>query len=159
MADTTPSKTNTEASIVTAAPQGSISTPATDVLSLLTQFNKLKQLFFQHMHKGTDKSKVLPVSGATVYAGRVNSDGTAGSLPSKPAVWTSARSSGQPTGDYTVTHNLGNANYGLAITVDGASLADWEIFSRLSNSFRVQTYSTGASIQDHSFEFILVPIV
>lgn len=93
-------------------------------------------------------------SATAVYTGTVGSTGGAGTP--FPTTWTSARTSGQPTGDYTITHNLGTSKYGLTVTVGGASLATWEIFSKGSNSFRIQTYSVGASIQDHTFDFILV---
>lgn len=156
MADTTPSKTNTEASIVTAAPQGSISTNATDLPSVLVQFNKLKQLFFQHMHKGTDKTKVLPASGSKLYGGYVNGAGTAGA--NFPSGWTVAKTAGQPTGDYTVTHNLNTTKYTFNPSSAGFSFCTPTECALGANSFRVQTLNVGASpsVKDNDWQFQLL---
>lgn len=65
------------------------------------------------------------------YAGRVADTGAAILLPKG---WSSVQNG---TGDYTVTHNLGNTNYSVVINLDGGRAAT--IIDASANSFRYQT--------------------
>jgi len=132
-----------------------------DQINQLTQsFNSLLAAFKSHVHNGTD-SQLLPsstttASNQTTYAGAITSSGTSTFLPSG---WTVAHTT---TGVYTVTHNLGNANYGIV----GNSLGTFgyaNICSPTStpgtNSFvmTVGTIGVGGSVSptDNPFNFIL----
>lgn len=132
----------------------SLASVPTDLPSLIAQFNLLKQLFLQHMHKGTDKTKVLP-EGNTLYGGYVNGNGTKNVLPTN---WTVARTSGQPTGDYTVTHNLGTTGYVVLPGSAGFSFCTPTECAIGANSFRFQTLNVGASpsVKDNDWMFIVL---
>lgn len=87
--------------------------------------------------------------GSSVYAGAVDSGGTAINLPTG---WTSTRTG---AGQFTVTHNLGTSNYSAPAIPFGAS-----VFPHLNavNSNNVQyvfTDRTGG-LADTSFYFTLV---
>lgn len=86
------------------------------------------------------------------YAGLVNSDGSAISLPSG---WSSTRNS---VGNYTVTHNLGQAGYVVIGTVEVGGSTDeriFNIYSRGTNSFSYKTRGGAGGSADEVTHFIL----
>lgn len=87
---------------------------------------------------------------APSYAGYVNLDGTAGNLP---AGWTSSRTG---TGQYTITHNLGTANYS-ALAMAVAAVAFCKFNSVNANDVQYVFLSDGGSLTDTKFYFILIP--
>ena len=118
-------------------------------------------------HGRFEDSVVLYVSGTTVklyvydpgsvawqavgavvdhYVGRVDSGGSSVSLPSG---W-SCSSSG--TGDYTITHTLGTANYTVNVTPYGVTAVP-SVISLTSTTFRITFYSLGASLVSTEFMF------
>jgi hypothetical protein len=87
-----------------------------------------------------------------VYAGRVNSDGTAEDLPSG---WTSTRTG---EGQYTITHNLGGAIQ-ATLAVAASAAAHFVTRSGGSNnivSFRV--WNDNGNLEDRGFVFLIVAL-
>lgn len=96
----------------------------------------------------------IKLGGAAIYAGRVGSDGTAGTP--FPAGWTAAKSS---AGRYTVTHNLGSTDYAVTVTNISAFSNAAAITDLSANSFEITLYenTTGATwnATDTAFMFML----
>jgi len=93
-----------------------------------------------------------------IYAGQVNSDGTAINLPSG---WTCARVSGISVGAYKITHNLGTTDYTMIVTGgDGAGSPRCHYKSKTSNDIVVYTMDAGgiaiSTLEDFDFDFILL---
>jgi len=90
---------------------------------------------------------------AKIYAGMVESDGSAGRLPSG---WSSTRNS---TGLYTITHNLDTTGYAPIAIVEGVGggYAACKLLNVGTNTFQVQTYNanTGALVSQR-FYFHLI---
>ena len=85
------------------------------------------------------------------YAGYVNSDGTAGHLPSG---WSSSTTG---TGQYTVTHNLGTANYSaIAMSYASNSICKFNSVGTTNVQF-VFLDSKTQSLNNTEFYFILIP--
>lgn len=84
------------------------------------------------------------------YAGYVNSNGTAGSLPTG---WTSTQTG---TGQYTITHNLASANYSAPVNAFGAS-AFGKYNSVNANDVQYVFLDTAGSLTDTRFYFVLIP--
>lgn len=99
-----------------------------------------------------DRKVILEVAGGasskTVYAGGVNSNGTANGLPSG---WTSTRLF---AGIYEITHNLGVPNVALAQPNTVGTPAVIANCSVTNNSFSVQVIQ-GSSNIDSAVTFIL----
>jgi hypothetical protein len=100
------------------------------------------------------------VDGHTIYAGQVDSDGTAINLPSG---WTSSYS----VPDYTVTHSLGGSVLGNDYVVTAAPVAPYSAGNsgRLAyrtvlnrDSFTIRFYDVDGSERAATFGFILVKI-
>lgn len=119
------------------------------LLQNLTQkFNDLEQLFLQHMHKGFDKSKVLP--SATIYGGQVDFSGNAIYLPDG---WTCSRLG---AGQIRVVHNMGTVKYACV-----ANPTDDYHFTRMvitSNNFQVIQENRSGNLEDSGITFILYPL-
>lgn len=91
-------------------------------------------------------------AGLTIYRGRVGADGSNVELPSG---WSSAIDT---TGNYTVTHNLGSANYTVVLTGHTAAAARICVADSLNaNDFSVLIEDDGGSAIDSPFGFILIP--
>lgn len=88
-------------------------------------------------------------SSGGIYAGYVNSDGTAGSF--FPSGFTSAHNG---TGSYTITHHLGTTNYSIAPCPASSNI--FFSFTPSTNSVNIEMYdsSSGANA-DSPFGFIL----
>lgn len=84
--------------------------------------------------------------GSTVYAGASTSGGT-GTLPTN---WSISKS----TGVYTITHNLGTANYSVAVALDDGSTGVITVAYN-TNTFVVRTFNMSSSLEDRAFHFIL----
>ena len=101
----------------------------------------------------TDTNQLVPLKYLNdhYFGGRVNADGTAASLPTG---WTSSRTG---NGQYTVTHSLGTALYGVAITSVDANLSTANLAAAPgANSFSLITWDNGATNTDHVFTFVLI---
>jgi len=83
------------------------------------------------------------------YAGVVNADGTAARLP---VGWSSARNS---TGNYTVTHNLGDSIYVVVLTPYSGNRHIPYVSARANNTFTVIGTDAGGTATDMPFGFIL----
>lgn len=100
----------------------------------------------------TDRIGALEAFG--VYAGIVNSSGSAISLPTG---W----GSGLSSNIYTITHNLGSASYAVDLTVEsnigigsnGDRMA--VLYTRNANTFQVVIWDGGGGVRNHTFHFIL----
>ena len=90
-------------------------------------------------------------ASSATYAGYVNDDGTAGSLP---AGWSSTKTG---TGAYTVTHNLGSTNYIVVATSAGGAFGVCSIYALNADDFDLSIVRLAASAQDTDFTFILLP--
>lgn len=93
----------------------------------------------------------LRVTSGAAYGGYVAGNGTATSLP---AGWSSAKTG---TGAYTVTHNLGSANYIVVATAAGAVFGVCSIYALNADDFDLSIVSMAAAAQDTDFTFILIP--
>lgn len=90
-------------------------------------------------------------NATAIYVGRVDSTGTAVKLPSG---WTSSKSVATV---YTVTHNLGTANYTLVINPTNATGPFViRLYMKTSTYFEVIVYSLASAIVALGFEFTLV---
>lgn len=88
--------------------------------------------------------------GSISFVGKVNNDGTEDNP--FPTGWSSAKNA---TGDYTVTHNLGDNNYVVVFsTDDDDSVACLDL--RQSNSFNVTITDLAGVAADQDFYFILM---
>lgn len=98
-------------------------------------------------------ASALPTwQGPKSYGGVVGSTGTAGTP--FPSGWTSVKN---VTGDYTVTHNLGTANYVVVgSAISGGKVFLWSQSSSDGNQFNVLTFSSGGTGTDTTFSFIMV---
>jgi len=94
------------------------------------------------------------VASTTVYSGSVNSNGSAGNLPTG---WSSSQLA---TGLYQVIHHLGTlgaAGYNVVATVTGVNWSTITI-TKSADSFNVNTlYPTSGSAVDNAFDFVLIP--
>lgn len=90
----------------------------------------------------------IPTGLSVVYWGEVASDGSAIRLPTG---WTSATTG---TGDYVVTHNLGNASYGVAANAISA-YAFGKIPDTSANTFEIIFQDAAGNLANSSFTFIL----
>lgn len=114
------------------------------------RIKKLERLMAFHKHLGSDLTQKI-TTGSTAYSGLVTSAGAA-STPF-PTGWTVIKNS---TGNYTVTHNLGNTNYGVCVTVSDGVVNFLITNNRTSTTFDVLTYNSSFSSNDRSFYFIVV---
>src|ERR1035437_1011812 len=87
-------------------------------------------------------------SGA--YAGYVNSDGSAGHLPTG---WSSSHLG---TGAYEITHNLGTANYAIVLT-SGIYYVIGKYDIKTSSYVDVYFQDRTGTLIDNFFNFILIP--
>ena len=101
------------------------------IAALQNQVTALQQIVYMHKHLGSDFTQELPAS-TPIYSGYVIAGGTAGTL--FPSGWTV----GLNTATYTVTHNLGLAEYYVGVT-------------SLSTSFPVSRVTKSTN----SFSFLL----
>ena len=86
------------------------------------------------------------------YVGYVNSDGTAGSLPTG---WTS---SNEGSSTYKITHNLGTANYScVAISYGSNAYPSFNWVGTNDVQIRWLVASGGGTLTDTKFYFILIP--
>lgn len=96
------------------------------------------------------EATAIRTAGKRQFGGRVSSLGVAVSLPSG---WTCVKNS---TGNYTVTHNLGNTNYGVTAMTDAGAAAFPLSVTVASNTFTVAVVNSGFSPTDASFCFTMV---
>ncbi len=114
----------------------------------------------QHTHNGIDSPLLAKQSSSTpIYGGFVNSDGTAGTP--FPSGWTSVLGTGGSAHRYTVTHNLGTANWVVVITPIATGTYQTyfsQIFAYDTNSFTVVFFDNGNNdaLVNTAFEFILL---
>lgn len=87
-----------------------------------------------------------------MYGGLVASTGTATELPSG---WSSAKNS---TGNYTITHSLGNGNYFVIAAVYDSGLGTEQVIisGKTNNDFDILTTNAGGTSVDAQFSFMLV---
>lgn len=127
-------------------------TPVTQsqILDITKDVSDLQYQMAHHRHIGSDKTQKVS-SGATVdsYGGTVASTGSALFLPTG---WSSTKTG---TGAYTVTHNLNNTNYAVVLTASGGVLSIGVVYTINSNNFTLSFFSSGASLQDTKFCFVL----
>lgn len=102
----------------------------------------------------TDALQLVPKKYADAitggYAGYVNSDGSAGNLPSG---WTSSKIS---TGLYQIVHNLGTANYS-GIAIANATAAFCKQNATNTNDVSFVFLDAAGSVTDSKFYFTLTP--
>lgn len=107
-----------------------------------------------HIHNGGESQRInyntdiigIPTS---IYAGYVNSDGTAGNLPTG---WTSSKTG---TGQYTITHNLNTAKYTANATAY-ATVAFPKYNAVNVNDVQFVWLTDTATLTDTRFYFTLV---
>lgn len=98
--------------------------------------------------KTTENGLEFGSSGSVVYAGYINSGGTAGSLP---VGWSSSKTG---TGQYTLTHNLGTANY--SCLANAAFAGAFMKFNAINtNDVQFVFLDHNANLTDTRFYFIL----
>lgn len=91
------------------------------------------------------------VEQPVAYYGLVDDDGDENSSPPFPTGWSSAKNS---TGVYTVTHNLSDNDYVVALTILAASGAlHAKVGDRNLNDFEVRTFNDAGTLTDASFFF------
>lgn len=120
---------------------------------LQKQIDDLKTEMREHYHEGLSSRQIwykniwgLPTAG---YGGHVASGGTATHLPSG---WTSAKTG---TGQYTVTHNLGSANYSaIAMSYGASSFCKFNAVN--ANDVQFVFLDATGNLNDSEFYFILI---
>lgn len=88
---------------------------------------------------------------SVVGFGKVTSAG-AKSTPFLADNWTSAKNS---TGNYTITHNIGNTNYVVLLTAEDTAARIIDVSGITSSKFDVETYSDAGTQTDTAFHFIV----
>jgi hypothetical protein len=134
-----------------------------DPIQLQKQIDDLKQKIVSLESSSTITRNVetafkerLGLNTATItvksYSGSVNSNGTAGNLPTG---WTSTKLG---TGDYQVTHNLGTTAYNFAAISNGGVFRTMAIYGKATNTFELASLNVGSSpsLIDSAFDFILM---
>lgn len=124
-------------------------TPEEHIAQVEARLAQFEKLFANHKHLEFDQSKPLDsTSGTTLYGGYVNSNGTAGTP--FPTGWSSSLTAHL----YTVTHNLGTANFAVCLTAFDAARVG-EVHTRTTTTFTCEFFDLSASLQDVPFMFLL----
>lgn len=97
----------------------------------------------------TDSLAWVALGADTVYAGRVNSNGTAGTP--FPTGWTAQTTA---TGFYVITHNFGHTNYTVALTAHSNGFMYLNATPG-STTFVVHFKNSSGTDADVNFEFIV----
>jgi len=91
-----------------------------------------------------------------VYVGKAENSGSAAPPSPGPSGWTVTRTG---TGKYTVTHNLNTLDYVVLVTpetVDSLGGAYYAtVRQRQLNAFLVETFTTGGTLTNTDFTFML----
>lgn len=109
------------------------------------KLEEINSVLRNHKHLGYDFTKTLTTK---TYAGYVNSDGTAGWLPTG---WTSTR---RGAGQYTITHNLNSANY-TCCCISYATVAFPKLNAVNVNDVQPDFITDVGGLTDAKFYFIL----
>lgn len=117
-----------------------------DIERLQKEIDELKELFYKHKHLEYDRTKAL--DSTTGYSGKVDSGGTTGTLPTG---WTVAHNG---TGDYTVTHGLGQT---LFPSVGAAGVVGFvQVIATGTTTFQVSTYNSSVAATDMAWYFNVI---
>lgn len=127
-----------------------------DLTELIQQFQELSRLFYEHTHKGFDRSKqlppvVFPTQVGKSYPGVVLSGGTAGTP--FPSGWSITHIG---TGDYKITHNLNSGSYAIVPVLFASTNLFININNQNVNDVEVFIKNAAGTATDATFHFILV---
>lgn len=103
--------------------------------------------------RGDGKYTTIPPNAIYPTVGDIAAGGTANKIP---AGWSSVKNS---TGNYTITHNLGNTRYVVLLTpfLSPAGGVTVILSAMASTSFTVETFSVLNAAADVPFTFMLFP--
>lgn len=93
--------------------------------------------------------RAMGMTGAVIYSGRIGSTGT--ELSPTPDSWTVATPA---TGEYVITHNLGDTGYAVVVSTDDNDAVAY-VDAKGSDDFTVKITTLGDVAVDNAFYFTL----